>query len=241
MDLYDSELQVVAAAQSLAATLGANVNHTVAAAAMDTYGHIHTGVNVHHFNGGPCAELVAIGNAVAAEAGPLVTIAAAGCGDRGLLSPCGRCRQVILDLYPDALVVVPGPEGSGSAEIAPISALLPYSYRHPDSAPQRLLRFHPGYYESTVSGQKTLTVRWQESHSPGPALAYFEHTEHGPLPVDITSVDTCRLSELTPQLLHLREGSSVDSYVANLRKHYPTMPQDATVDVVTFRLSAPNI
>ncbi|PCC54850.1 cytidine deaminase [Brevibacterium aurantiacum] len=87
MDLYDSELQVVAAAQSLAATLGANVNHTVAAAAMDTHGHIHTGINVHHFNGGPCAELVAIGNAVAAEAGPLVTIAAAGCGDRGLLSP----------------------------------------------------------------------------------------------------------------------------------------------------------
>ena len=241
MDLYDSELQVVAAAQSLAATLGANVNHTVAAAAMDTYGHIHTGVNVHHFNGGPCAELVAIGNAVAARGRALGD----DCSGRMRRSGSALPLRALPSGYPRPVPRrtrrIPGPEGSGSAEIAPISALLPYSYRHPDSAPQRLLRFHPGYYESTVSGQKTLTVRWRNPTPPGPALAYFEHTEHGPLPVDITSVDTCRLSELTPQLLHLREGSSVDSYVANLRKHYPTMPQDATVDIVTFRLSAPNI
>ncbi|MDN6747004.1 MAG: cytidine deaminase, partial [Brevibacterium sp.] len=103
MDLYESELKVVAAAESMAATLGTDENHSVAAAAMDTHGRIHTGVNVHHFTGGPCAELVAIGNAAAAEAGPLVTIAAAGDNGRGLLSPCGRCRQVILDLHPAAL------------------------------------------------------------------------------------------------------------------------------------------
>ncbi|MDN5658905.1 ASCH domain-containing protein [Brevibacterium sandarakinum] len=241
MDLYESELKVVAAAESLAATLGTSENHTVAAAAMDTHGHIHTGVNVHHFNGGPCAELVVIGNAAAAGAGPLVTIAAAGDGGRGLLSPCGRCRQVILDLHPDALVVFPGPHGAGSAEIASISVLLPYYYRHPDSAPMRLLRFHARYFDATASAKKTLTVRWKESHSPGPALAYFEHTDHGPLPVDITWVETFRIDELTPQILQLKQDSSVDGYVSNLRNHYPTMPEDAEVDVVTFRLSASNI
>lgn len=248
MDLYDSEFQVIAAAESLAARLGTNENHTVAAAVMDTHGRIHTGVNVHHFTGGPCAELVAIGTAAAAEAGPLVTIAAAGDGGRGLMSPCGRCRQVILDLHPDALVAIPGSDvaipGSdraGAADIAPISALLPHYYRQPDSAPQRLLRFHTRYYDAITSARKTLTVRWNESHTPGPALAYFEHTDHGPLPIDITSVHTYRLSELTPQILQLKTGSSVAGYIANLRDHYPTMPEDAEVDVVTFRLSAVNI
>lgn len=241
MDLYDSELQVVAAAESLASTLGTDRNHTVAAAVMDTYGRIHTGVNVHHFTGGPCAELVAIGNAAAAEAGPLVTIAAAGDGGRGLMSPCGRCRQVILDLHPDALVAIPGSAPGGSATIAPITALLPHYYRQPDSAPQRLLRFHPRYYEATTSARKNLTVRWKESHTPGPALAYFEHTDHGPVPIDITAVDTHRLSELTPQILQLKDGASVEGYVANLRDHYPAMPEDPEVDVVTFRLSAANI
>ncbi|MBM6588702.1 ASCH domain-containing protein [Brevibacterium sp. RIT 803] len=241
MDLSDSELQVIDVAESLAATLGADENHTVAAAVMDTHGHIHTGVNVHHFTGGPCAELVAIGNAAAAGAGPLVTIAAAGDGGRGLLSPCGRCRQIILDLHPDALVAVPRSGPAGSATIAPISVLVPHYYRQPDSAPQRLLRFHPRYYEATTSGRKSLTVRWKESHSPGPALAYFENTQHGPVPVDITSVNTHRLSELTPQILQLQTGSSTEGYMTNLRNHYPTMPEDADVDVVTFRLSAVNI
>ncbi|MDN5586828.1 MAG: hypothetical protein L0G69_09740 [Brevibacterium sp.] len=54
-------------------------------------------------------------------------------------------------------------------------------------------------------------------------------------------MNTHRLSELTPQILQLQAGSSIEGYVTNLRDHYPTMPEDADVDVVTFRLSAPNI
>lgn len=241
MDLFDSELQVIAAAESLVATLGTERNHTVAAAAMDTRGRIHTGVNVHHITGGPCAELVAIANAAAAGAGPLVTIAATGDDGRGLLSPCGRCRQVILDLHPDALIALPATDLAGAVDIAPIASLLPHAYRQPDSAPTRLLRFHARYFDAVTSARKNLTVRWNESHSPGPALAYFENTEHGPLPVDITSVDTHRLIELTPQILRLKKDSGVEGYISNLRDHYPTMPEDAQVDVVTFRLSAANI
>ena len=50
-----------------------------------------------------------------------------------------------------------------------------------------------------------------------------------------------QLSQLTPQTLPLIAGSSVNGYMANLRGHYPTMPEDACVEVVTFRLSAANI
>ncbi|GAA1524361.1 hypothetical protein GCM10009690_29730 [Brevibacterium permense] len=64
-----------------------------------------------------------LGAAAALGAGPLVAIAAVGDHDRGLLAPCGRCRQVILDLHPDALVAIPDTEGRPS--IAPIPALLP--------------------------------------------------------------------------------------------------------------------
>jgi cytidine deaminase len=236
MDLFDSELRVIDAAGALARRLGADASHTVAAAAMDTSGRIHTGVNVHHFTGGPCAELVAIGTAAAAGAGPLVTIAAVGDHDRGLLAPCGRCRQVILDLHPDALVALPD-KATGEPTIAPIPALLPHSYRHPDAAPLRLLRFNARYAEAVAAGTKTLTVRWNESHSTGEALAHFENTELDPLPVDITSVTVKRVAELSPGDLEVNGTDGVDRYIANLRGHYPAMETDAEVEIVRFRLT----
>ena len=56
MKLFESEMSVIAAAEHKAARLGSDPNHTVAAAAMDAAGTIHTGVNAHHFTGGPCAN-----------------------------------------------------------------------------------------------------------------------------------------------------------------------------------------
>nr|WP_276584420.1 ASCH domain-containing protein [Brevibacterium permense] len=220
--------------------MGSDENHTVAAAAMDTTGRIHTGVNVCHFTGGPCAELVVIGVAAAAHAGPLVTIAAAGDQDRGLLAPCGRCRQVILDLHPDALVAVPDVTTS-EPSIAPISSLLPQAYRHPDSAPERLLRFHARYFDTVRNGSKTLTVRWSEGHRTGPALAYFENTEHGTLPVEVASVTVKRLDALRPEDLDLTRPGGLEQYIGNLRDHYPAMPADANVEILRFRRTAADI
>lgn len=240
MGLFDSELRVIAAAKELVRSLGPDENHTVAAAAMDTSGRIHTGVNVHHFTGGPCAELVVIGAAAAANAGPLVTIAAVGDRNRGVLAPCGRCRQVLLDLHPDALVVVPD-ETTGRTSIAPIPALLPRSFRHPDSAPKRLLRFHARYFDAVTDGTKTLTVRWNEGHRTGPALAYFENTEHGTLPVEVASVMVKRTDELQPEDLDLTRQSGLERYIANVRSHYPNMPAAANVEIVRFRRTAADI
>ena len=240
MGLFDSELRVIAAAKELVRSLRPDENHTVAAAAMDTVGRIHTGVNVHHFNGGPCAELVAIGTAAAANAGPLVTIAAVGDQGRGLLAPCGRCRQVLLDLHPDALVIAPD-DTTGEPSIATVPALLPHSYRHPDSAPKRLLRFHARYFDTVRNGSKTLTVRWNEGHRTGPALAYFENTEHGTLPVEVASVMVKRTDELQPEDLDLTRQSGLERYIANVRSHYPNMPAAANVEIVRFRLTAADI
>lgn len=122
--------QVVEAAEHLAVTLGDDPNHTVSAAAVDSSGRIHTAVNVYHFTGGPCAELVLLGTAAAANAGPLLAIAAAGDQGRGLIPPCGRCRQVLLDLQPGISVAVPGAVGP---ELRPIQALLPDAYLGPAS------------------------------------------------------------------------------------------------------------
>ncbi|KAK7702655.1 hypothetical protein SLS64_009618 [Diaporthe eres] len=135
--------------------------HQVGAAALSADGHtIFTGINVTHFNGGPCAELVVLG-----------TAAAGGCGTPGtlthmvavrndgvtVLSPCGRCRQVLMDLHPDIRVIVDtrtgkkGPPGQvaavngkdavrgaggsgglGSLRVVSMDELLPFAYRKAD-------------------------------------------------------------------------------------------------------------
>ena len=104
--------------------------HTVGAAIRDEQGAIFTGVNLYHFTGGPCAELVALANAHKAGAGRLVTIVAVGGKPgRDVMAPCGRDRQVFVDYYRDLSVIVPTPQGL--RRIA-CEDLLPFSYRSVD-------------------------------------------------------------------------------------------------------------
>lgn len=74
----------------------------MAAVARARDGRIVTAVNVYHFTGGPCAELVLIGAAAAQGSYELDTVVAVGDRDRGVAPPCGRCRQVLLDFAPGA-------------------------------------------------------------------------------------------------------------------------------------------
>jgi len=162
---------------------------------MDTAGRIHEAVNVYHFTGGPCAELVALGVAVTAGAGPLVTIAAAGDRGRGLIPPCGRCRQALLDLHPDVQVAVPTDDGPA---LRPIRKLLPDTYFFPDADARRIVRFDRDDYEAIATARKTSTVRYDDPIALGPAIFFFEDDEaHRTLNGTVTAVERHRLDDGT--------------------------------------------
>ncbi len=120
-----ADLELVAAASRLIAAREGSENHTVAAAARDADGGIHTGVNVYNFAGGPCAELVVIGAAAASTDAALTAIVAVGDHGRGVIPTCGRCRQTLLDYFPDIRVLVPD---AGAVTTVEVSALLPWTY-----------------------------------------------------------------------------------------------------------------
>lgn len=123
--MTSEDAALVAAAIELARARCHGEEHTVAAVVRARDGRTARGVNVYHFTGGPCAELVALGAAVVEGLRELDTIVAVGDGERGVLSPCGRCRQVLFDLHPDIRVIVP--EGHGARSV-PVAELLPSGY-----------------------------------------------------------------------------------------------------------------
>ncbi|CAF9907492.1 MAG: hypothetical protein GOMPHAMPRED_005122 [Gomphillus americanus] len=109
-------------------------NYTVGSAALSTEGSIFVGVNVFHFTGGPCAELVTLGVAAAggcSEPDKLTHIVAVADRETSILPPCGRCRQALLDLHPNINVIVEKDE-TESWKVMPVAKLLPYSYRYKD-------------------------------------------------------------------------------------------------------------
>ena len=231
------EQRLVAAAEQVVRALPAGDTHTVAAAAMDVDGAVHTGVNVYHFTGGPCAELVAVGAAAAASAGPLVTIVAVGDGERGVLAPCGRCRQVLLDLQPDVYVIVP--TGEGEPEAVPVRDLLPRSYQGAGSgSAPRVVYFHPRYHEDIQSGRKTTTIRHRDPVQPGPAVFVFDDGERlRRLDAHIDAVDTRRLAELTDKDAHLEAMPDADALRAGLKGHYPDLEEDDPLEVASFHVT----
>ncbi|MFF0672873.1 cytidine deaminase [Streptomyces tendae] len=117
--------ELIEAAARVARTRCRGDNHTMAAAARARDGRIVTGVNAYHFTGGPCAELVVVGAAAAQGVYELETIVAVGDRERGVVPPCGRCRQVLLDYFPALRVIV----GDGDrVRAVPVADLLPETY-----------------------------------------------------------------------------------------------------------------
>ncbi|WP_010524298.1 ASCH domain-containing protein [Nesterenkonia sp. F] len=237
--LTANERRVLAAARETVAGLGWSEAHTVASAAMDAAGRIHTGVDVHHFTGGPCAELVVMGQSAAVSGEALLAITAVGDGDRGVLAPCGRCRQVLLDMHPDATVLVPGPDGPETEPVPlAVADLLPHGCRQPDVGATRILHFAARYYEDVVAGRKTVTVRHADPHRPGPVTMVFEDPEvegvrmlHGA----IETVEQRRVGELTAEDVRRENLPDLDSLRRVLRTHYPLITDDDQVDVLGIR------
>jgi cytidine deaminase len=99
--------------------------HTVGAAVRASDGRFFVGVNLYHFTGGPCAELVALATARANGATEITHIVAVGNHSRGVKAPCGRDRQVLADYYPRIRVIVPTSSGDVSVRI---EELLPLGF-----------------------------------------------------------------------------------------------------------------
>jgi len=99
--------------------------HTMGAAVRASDGRVFVGVNLYHFTGGPCAELVALGAARASGAREITHIVAVGSHGRGVKAPCGRDRQVLADYHPQIRVIVPTPGGDISVRV---TDLLPFGF-----------------------------------------------------------------------------------------------------------------
>lgn len=123
-DLSTHDRELVAAAERVVAAYSDDANHTTAAAARAADGRVFTGLNVYHFTGGPCAELVVIGAAAAQGVRDLRAITAVGDRGRGVLNPCGRCRQVLFDYFPGIAVIIS--TGPATRAVA-IGDLLPWA------------------------------------------------------------------------------------------------------------------
>jgi cytidine deaminase len=89
--------------------------HTVGAAVRGADGKMYGGINVFHFTGGPCAELVALGQARASGARELTTIVAVGNWGRGPLAPCGVTVRFSSTITPRSGSSCPLPRASGAS------------------------------------------------------------------------------------------------------------------------------
>ena len=207
--------------------------HTVGSAVLDVHGDVYTGANVGHFTGGPCAELVALGMAAAAGAGPIALVVAVGDRGRGVMPPCGRCRQVLLDQHADSRVIVPERDGATSV---PLRELLPYSSQHPDADPPRILRFSPEHWESVVGGVKTATTRFDDPTEPGATTLLFEFDdEYRNVPGVVDSVEHVRFADITDAQAALEDCTADELRTALRTFYYPDVTDDDVVDFVRFR------
>ena len=87
-------------------------NHTVGCALLCKNGKIYAGVNCDGIHGS-CAEYVTVGMAISAGEREFDTIVAV--HDKApnfVVSPCGNCRQMMLEYCPDINVIVNDEQGN---------------------------------------------------------------------------------------------------------------------------------
>ena len=231
--LTEQDLELVEFARSIVESHGDGEVHTVGAAIRDVQGRMYGGINVHHFTGGPCAEIVALGHARASGARELETIVAVGDEGRGVLAPCGRDRQLLLDLHPSIEVLMPWGE---SLQRVPISELLPQAYVRAGHPVPPVIRFGADYLPLVRSGRKTTTVRLGKSALPGPAKLIFELEDEVTLDAAVTRVVPKRADELDDADALADGFRDREELWERLRIHYPDISPNDLVAIVHFEL-----
>ncbi|MEQ3550481.1 ASCH domain-containing protein [Pseudonocardia nematodicida] len=238
--LSTAERRLVEAATATLVNAHRSDDHSVAAAAMDSAGNVFTGVNVFHFTGGPCAEPVAVGQAVAAAEAVLPLTCIAAVHDRGVIAPCGRCRQILFDLYPGIRAVIRTKIGH---EAVPVRELLPFvfDWRELEPGVPQTLYVWEGYLDAIRAGTKTSTVRVDDPATVGPCRLVFDHDSEGTTTtqlVEITDVVEGTAGELTDDDARRDGFADLTGLTTALATHYPGIEDRTKVDVVHFRLPA---
>lgn len=113
---------LIEAARNAVSQRGDGVRHTVGAALLTSGQRITTGINIFAQGGGACAELVVLGTALSQGEQDFETIVAVGDQSRGVIGPCGVCRQLLLDYAPSIDVILSTTGGLGRV---PIKELMP--------------------------------------------------------------------------------------------------------------------
>lgn len=227
------ECALVEAARSALRAGGDGDIHTVAAAVLDEKARIHVGLNLYHFTGGPCAELVALAVARAAGARAPRLIVAVGDAGRGVLAPCGRDRQVLADYYPGIHVIIPAGEGT---HVAPIASLLPHTYQWEKQQVQRL-RFRATHLPAVRDGSKRVTMRFRDPVQVGPALLVFESDDEVSLPGRITSTTARSVGSITDDEARDDGFASATDVLPGLRDYYPNLQANDEIVIVRFEVN----
>lgn len=236
--MITSELrQLVTAASDHARRGNDGGDHTVAAALLTESGRTVLGLNAFHFLGGPCGEISALANHAAECADDPVVAVAAVYGPTGqVISPCGKCRQVLFDRDPAIQCVV---RGSNGLEAVSVAELLPYAYDwRAVERPQKLYMWE-GYERAIREGTKRQTIRVDDPFYPGPAQLVFEKDSGEVMTIDatVTSVTPTRRRNLTEEQARRDGFASLTELHEALDTHYPGLVMDDSVDVVTFELT----
>jgi cytidine deaminase len=125
--LDEKDQALIAAAREVLRRNYRPVRHTVGAAVLAGSGRTYTGVNVEACGYGPCAEPIALGAAFSnGEQSIRAIVAVCRRADAyPVLSPCGNCRQLLVDYAPEAMVIL---EVGGETVKARAIDLLPGAY-----------------------------------------------------------------------------------------------------------------
>ena len=135
-ELSEEDLELIEAAKEAADQLHVDDVHEVAAALRTKDKKVFTGIHIEASVGyaDVCGEVAAICTAVSQgyrDFEAIVAIWGDGKGSYELLSPCGRCREVISDFNKDTWVIVGSLEHPYKVKVFD---LLPLKYNHRKSS-----------------------------------------------------------------------------------------------------------
>ncbi len=130
-EIDDTDRELIRHAEIVLEKNYSDNRHTVGCAVLCSSGKIYVGVNVESCGYGPCAEPIAIGAAISNGERNIVKIVGVGRekAPHIVMSPCGNCRQLIYDYFPECLVILT--HGSKVMKIK-VKDLIPDAYNYFD-------------------------------------------------------------------------------------------------------------